>query len=215
MEKKILIVCGPTATGKTRLGIYLAKKFNGEIVSADSRQVYKYMNVGTGKEWDNQSAESGVFANDIAVRIHGYDLIEPTESFSVFEFLSFAEKKIKEIRKQGKLPILVGGTGLYIRAVVDGIETMNIPKNEELRGRLQSKNIDDLFENLATLDTSKAASLNNSDRKNPRRLIRAIEIAIWKIEHETKIKLQSKKPKKIDTLFFGLKMDTHTMSERI
>src|SRR3989344_7906229 len=140
----MLVICGPTATGKTKLGIFLAQKFNGEIISADSRQVYKYMNIGTGKEWDD------------TVKIWGYDLVDPKENYSVSEYLKYAKTAIEDIHKRNKLPILVGGTGLYIKAVVDGIETINIPSNKELRKSLNNKEVDELFEKLAILDSSKA-----------------------------------------------------------
>src|SRR3989344_1522932 len=151
----MLVICGPTATGKTKLGIFLAQKFNGEIISADSRQVYKFMDIGTGKEWDE------------GVKIWGYDLVDPKKNFSVFEYLKFVRKALDDIWKRGKLPILVGGTGLYIKAVVEGIDTLNIPKNEDLRKSLEEKNVSELYEKLATLDSSKAASLNISDKNNP------------------------------------------------
>lgn len=199
---KLLIICGPTTTGKTKLGFYLAKKYNGEIISVDSRQVYKFMDIGTGKEWGD-------------AQIWGYDLVDPKENYSVSEFLKFAEEKLKDIWSRGKLPILVGGTGLYIKAVVDGIETINIPSNNDLRKSLDEKKVDELFEKLATLDSSKAASLNLSDRKNPRRLIRAIEIAIWKIENEKKVTNTKITNKNINSLFIGLKCPMKIISDLI
>jgi len=195
MDKKLLIVCGPTATGKTKLGIFLAQKFNGEIISADSRQVYKFMDIGTGKEWGD-------------VPIHGYDLVDPSSNFSVFEYLMFARKTLDDIWKRGKLPILVGGTGLYIKAVVEGIDTLNIPKNNDLRKSLEEKNVSELYEKLATLDSGKAASMNISDKNNPRRLIRAIEIAIWKISNEQEVNKTKRNQVLLDTLYIGLNYPT-------
>jgi len=160
-NKKLLVICGPTATGKTKLAFDLAKKFNGVPISADSRQVYKYMNIGTGKEG----------------KMLGYDLVNPNEEFSVSYYLKFIENAIREIIEQKKLPILVGGTGLYIKAVVDGIETVNIPPYKSLREKLKNKNTNQLFEMLKKTNAKKANSMNESDRKNPRRLIRAIEIS--------------------------------------
>ncbi len=171
--KKLLVICGPTATGKTALAIKLAKKFDGEIVSADSRQVYKGMDIGMGKEWGD-------------VPIHGYDLVDPRREFSVSKYLKFARKILKDIWRRGKLPILVGGTGLYIKGVVDGIPTVEVPRNNELRKRLEEKSADELFESLSQLDAVRAGSMNSSDRKNPRRLVRAIEVAQWNLGHGVK-----------------------------
>lgn len=168
---KILVICGPTAIGKTTLGINLAKKYNGEIISADSRQVYKYMDIGTGKEWDDN------------VKIWGYDLVEPFENFSVFEYFNYGKLAISDIWTRNKLPIIVGGTGLYIKSLTDGIATVDIPRNDDLRNTLINKDADELFDKLAILDSTKAANLNSSDKKNSRRLIRAIEVAMWNIEN--------------------------------
>ena len=167
--QKLLVICGPTATGKTSLGINLARKFNGEIVSADSRQVYIGMDIGTGKEWGE------------GVKIWGYDLVEPKKEYSVSKYLKFAEKTIGEIESRKNLPIIVGGTGLYIKAVTGGIPTVNIPRNKNLRTSLEMKSASELFETLASLDATKAGNMNVSDKNNPRRLTRAIEVAQYLI----------------------------------
>src|SRR5258708_14649505 len=160
--QKLLVICGPTATGKTELALQLAKEFNGTLGSADSRQVYKYMDIGTGKGSE---------------KILGYDLVRPDEEFSVSSYSRFASQAIEEIQKEKKLPILVGGTGLYIKAVVDGIGTINIPRILKLRSQLEGKKPEELFEILKKLDPHRTNSMNNSDKNNPRRLIRAIEIS--------------------------------------
>lgn len=203
---KLIIVCGPTGTGKTRLGIRIARKFNGEIISADSRQVYKFMDIGTGKEWDSGKSP---------VKIWGYDLVDPTSEFSVSQFVDYAKSKIVEIQTNNKIPIIVGGTGFYIKALIDGIETINIPVNTELRNNLIDKSVSELFEKLATLDSAKAASLNNSDRHNPRRLIRAIEVAIWNMEHPKSGKIINNKDN-YQCLWIGLKnKDLRNVSDNI
>lgn len=199
---RILVICGPTATGKTKLGIYLAKKYNGEIISADSRQVYKFMDIGTGKEWGD-------------VPIYDYNLVDPKESYSVHDYLKSTKIILNDIWSRNKLPILVGGTGFYIKAVIDGIETINIPSNNKLRKFLDEEKVDELFKKLATLDSSKAASLNYSDKKNPRRLIRAIEIAIWKIENEKKVTNRKITNKNINVFFIGLKCPMKIISDLI
>lgn len=191
---KLLVICGPTATGKTSLAIKLAKKYSAdnyaEIVSADSRQVYKGLDIGTGKDIPKNANlnfqslkldEEGIgFFNIDGVKIWGYDLVSPKVEFSVSSYIDFAGKILGNIWKRKKLPILVGGTGLYIKAVVDGIETASIPKNAKLRKSLRGKEVKELFDVLAKLDSVKSGSLNMSDKKNPRRLIRAIEIAQYK-----------------------------------
>lgn len=205
--KKILVICGPTATGKTALGIKMAKKFNGEIISADSRQVYKYMDIGTGKEWNND------------VKIWGYDLVDPRKKYSVSEYFKEIKIVITDIWSRNKLPILVGGTGLYIKSLIDGIPTVDIPRNDNLRNSLEKMTTDELFEKLATLDGTKAASLNLSDRKNSRRLIRAIEVAVWNIENETQKQIvESRKSvldSNVDVLQIGITSDLNTISKNI
>ena len=210
--QKILVVLGPTATGKTSLALSLAKKFKGELVSADSKQVYKGLNIGTGKDIDPIYKKDGYYEFR-GVKIWGYDLIGPKGSFSVSRFVSFARKKIREIEKQGNLPILVGGTGLYIKAIVDGISTVKIPVNEASRRNLSEKTADELFEMLAQLDPIKAGSLNASDRKNPRRLTRAIEIATWKLEFGVGISAKPIATK--DVLFIGLKAPKEFLFKKI
>ncbi len=171
---KLLVVCGQTGTGKTSLAIFLAKKFNGEIVSADSRQVFKGLDIGTGKDLYE--------INKSKVRIWGYDLVDPKKNFSVGNYLRFTQKTISDILKRGKLPILVGGTGLFIKGVIDGIPTAFVPRNMRLRKNLEGKSKDELFEMLAHMDPIRAGSMNFSDRSNPRRLIRAIEVATRAME---------------------------------
>lgn len=183
---KLLVICGPTATGKTSLGMDLAKKFNGEVVSADSRQVYKHMDIGTGKEWGNE------------IKIWGYDLVEPQENYSVSEYFREIKLVIDDIWKRNKLPIIVGGTGFYIKSLIDGIATVDIPKNESLRESLEKMSVSELFDKLAVLDSAKAASMNSSDSKNSRRLVRAIEVAVWSIENSTQKHVVEKRKKVLD-----------------
>ncbi len=205
--KKLLVICGPTATGKTKLALRLAKKFRGELVSADSRQVYKYMNIGTGKDlpldakYKILDTKLGGFYEVGGVRIWGYDLVHPTEEFSVGQYLKIVTKILENIDKRKNLPILVGGTGLYIKGVVDGIPTASIPKNKILRDSLKEEGLTGLYNRLAQLDPVRAAQLNVSDKRNPARLIRAIEIAEYRVKMKDKSVL---KPRKYDVLFIGL-----------
>lgn len=205
--KQILVICGPTATGKTSTAFLMAKKFNGEIVSADSRQVYRHMNIGTGKEWDH------------SLVIWGYDLIDPQENFSVFDYFKLMKDAIIDIWSRNKLPIIVGGTGLYIKSLIDGIATVDIPKNINLRISLENMKTDELYDKLAILDGSRAAKLNSSDKRNPRRLIRAIEIAMWNTENGKSRLLVEKRneilDKNVSTLFIGLSASVDILSDRI
>lgn len=207
--RKLLIICGPTAIGKTRLAVYLSELFNGQIISADSRQVYKYMDIGTGKERPEE------------VNILGYDLVGPNEEFSVKKYADFAYKAIKDTYKQrlqghgpykeGKLPILVGGTGLYISAVVDNRTRIYIPRNLKLRRELAYKSADELFAILMKKNSAYASGLNESDRKNPRRLIRALEIV-----SSNKLGSLDKELVKFDSvLWIGLMADIKEIKKRI
>jgi tRNA dimethylallyltransferase len=188
--KKLLIICGPTATGKTALGLRLAKKLDGEILSADSRQVYKGMDIGTGKDVGNskfisqnlelkpktQKLDYGYYWVD-KIRIWGLDIVEPKYPFNVADYVRYATVVLRDIWKRGKLPIIVGGTGLYINSVLEPPETINVKPNFGLRKRIEKYSLNKLQQTLRRFDISKWNKMNDSDRINPRRLIRAIEVA--------------------------------------
>lgn len=162
---KLLIICGPTATGKTALAIKAAKAFGGELINADSRQVYKGLNALTGKD------------RSPSVPIHLYDVVSPDEEFSVAHFVRLAQTAIDDVHKRTKLPIVVGGTGFYLRALTTSIATLAVAPNSELRKILSSMPIEELQQRLQNVDQDRWDGMNDSDRKNPRRLIRAIEVA--------------------------------------
>lgn len=155
---KLLVICGPTATGKTTFASSLAKQLNGELISADSRQVYRGMDLVTGKDRPG-------------VPIWLYDVVDPDEAFSVSQWVILARDAITHIRKRNKLPIVVGGTGLYIQALLKPFDTIDIPPNPELRKKLQHESVHDLQTMLSR------GNMNESDWNNPRRLIRKIEIS--------------------------------------
>lgn len=218
--EKILVICGPTSVGKTSLAFWLARKFDGEILSADSRQVYKGLNIGTGKDLPNGAKLRVPWFKNFGyyevggVKIWGYDLTDPKSEFSVAQYLRFAGSIIDFMVKRKKLPIVVGGTGLYIKAITDGIPTAIVPRNERLRKNFSQKTADELFETLAQLDSIRAGGMNVSDRKNPRRLIRAIEIATWRLKHKGQ-KPESKEIKTRDILFIGLLTDQEILFRKI
>lgn len=162
---KILIVCGQTATGKTNIALHLTKVLPAEIISADSRQVYKSMDIGTGKDKPKH------------IKIWGYDLVAPSENFSVAHFYQYAWKLIKKFWQQNKLPIIVGGTGQYLNCLINPPASIYIKPNYELRQKLNGLTIKELQEKLKKIDTHKWQRMNHSDQHNPRRLIRALEIA--------------------------------------
>lgn len=163
---KLIVILGPTASGKTDLSIKLAKKFNGEVVSADSRQVYRGMDIGTGKITKKETQ---------GIPHHLLDVVNPKTRFTVAQYQKLALGAIKNIRKKNKLPFLVGGTGFYIRAIVDGIVIPEVKPDWELRRRLEKLTTEQLFKKLKELDPKRAKSI---DKHNPRRLIRALEIIL-------------------------------------
>src|SRR3989344_3823881 len=133
---KIIVIVGPTASGKSALAIKLAKKFNGEIVSADSRQVYRGMDIGTGKVTETEQKQ---------VKHWLIDVVNPKINFSVAKFKKLADKKIKDILKRGKLPIIVGGTAFWIKAVIDNVKFPKVKPDRKLRKKLAKKPAKVLF----------------------------------------------------------------------
>lgn len=163
---KILLICGPTATGKTLLALQLAEQFNGELISADSRQVYKGMDVGTGKD-----APQGK-------KIWGYDVVEPDKEFSVAKFSEISWVMIKKLWERRKLPIVVGGTGLYLKSLTAPPESLGIVPDKQLRQKLDQLSTKQLQRKLKQVAPQRFRQMNWSDRNNRRRLLRAIEVAI-------------------------------------
>jgi len=163
---KIIVILGQTASGKTALSIKLAKKYNGEIVSADSRQVYKGLDVGSGKITRKEMQGVPHYLLDVA---------NPKRKFTVAQYQKLALKAIKNIQKKNKLPILVGGTGFYIQSIVDGIIIPEVKPNWDLRKKLEKKSNEQLYQMLLKKDPRRAKSI---DKNNPHRLIRALEIVL-------------------------------------
>lgn len=189
-KKKIIVILGPTASGKTGMGVKMAYKFNGEIVSADSRQVYKGMDIGTGKDLKEYIINKKDFADStgsfgrkrpqddkVSIPYHLIDVVSPKTRFSLAKYQKLAYKAIDDILARGKLPIIVGGTGLYLQAVVDNYNLSNAKLDRKLREKLEKYNVEQLFNKLQKLNSAFADKLHESDKKNKRRLIRYIEIA--------------------------------------
>ena len=162
----LYILFGQTASGKTKKAFELVKQQNGEIVNFDSRQMYKKLDIVTGKD----------SPDDSSIRIWLYDIVDPKDTFSSAEYCTIAEKTIKDILARGKTPILVGGTGYYLRHLVYGVPELNTPVDWTLRKELEKKSVQELQTILAKKNEVMLCVMNNSDRNNPRRLIRRIEI---------------------------------------
>jgi len=220
--KKVLIICGPTATGKTSLGIKLAKKFSGEIISADSRQVYKNMDIGTGKDipQNSKSHHSKIIFNNEPliyylidnIKLWGYDLVNPSKDFSVAHFHQLALKLINNLLKTQKIPIIVGGTGLYLNSLIKPIDSINIRPNFPLRRQLNSLTLKQLQIKLKKINLQRFSSMNQADQQNPRRLIRAIEISKFEQTHNT-TPIQSLP--KLDILWIGITAPQSVIDSRI
>jgi len=176
MKSKLIVILGPTASGKTDLSIKLAKKFNGQVVSADSRQIYKEMDIGTAKPKIIAKGKR-IMAGGIAHWL--LNIKNPNQLYTVAEYKKAALKAIRSIQKDGKLAILAGGTGLYIKAIVDNLNIPKVKANPLLRQKIekeiQEKGLSYVFEKLIKLDPEAAYIV---DPKNPRRVLRALEVVL-------------------------------------
>ncbi len=201
----LICIVGPTATGKTRLAIFLARRFGGEIINADSRQVYRGMDIGTAKPTPAERSQA---------RHHLLDLLDPSESFGVALFLELASKALANIRERSTLPIVAGGAGQYVWALAEGATVPAVPPNMELRAAMEEEarvgGSAALFRRLAAVDPARAAAL---DPQNVRRVIRALEI-----HHETGRKpseLRSHEVPAFSPLVLGLTMERKELYRRI
>jgi tRNA dimethylallyltransferase len=168
MKQRILVIVGPTASGKSALAVELAQKFNGEIISADSRQVYRGLDIGTGKITKREMK---------GIPHHVLDVASPKKAFSANDFVVYSKDAIEQIKYRQKLPIICGGTGFYIDALLGRISLPDVPPNKKLRATLQTKTAAQLFALLKKKDLARAKALSTpSERNNKVRLIRALEI---------------------------------------
>ncbi len=171
LRPKLIVITGVTASGKTGLGVRLAHELSGEIISADSRQVYRGMDIGTGKDLPDYNYKG----HDIPY--HLIDVASPRQPFHLARYLKLAKKSIERVLDKGKLPIIVGGSGLYVQALVDNYELVNVKSKRLERDKQESLGADKLYKKLKKLNPDFAERLNNSDRNNARRLARYLEIA--------------------------------------
>ncbi|MBE7075687.1 MAG: tRNA (adenosine(37)-N6)-dimethylallyltransferase MiaA [Clostridiales bacterium] len=170
MKKKVVFILGPTAVGKTYFSVMLAKKYNGEIISADSVQIYKGLNIGSAKVTEEEMS---------GIKHYAIDILEPEQEFSVYDFVEYTKQKIDEILQKGKLPIIVGGTALYVKALTLGYNFGGVEKDDNLRKQLEDlakeKGNEHLYEMLKEKNPDLA---EKTDKHNTVRLVRALEIAL-------------------------------------
>ena len=213
LKSKILVLVGPTSSGKSELAVKLAKRFNGEIISADSRQIYKGLNLGTGKipgKWISVKTHGRAFYRYKGVFHHCIDYVNPKKQFSAALFKKDAQKAISAVLKRGKLPILCGGTAHWIDAVVYNQKLPDVKPNKKLRAALEKKSAEELYKQLAKLDPARAST---TDRFNKRRLIRALEII-----EATKKPISPLKPQPstlYPTLWLGIKTNQKDLYKKI
>lgn len=204
----ILVILGSTSSGKSDIAIKLAKKFNGEIISADSRQIFRGMNIGTGRVRITRNMKHEIFSEGI--RHHMLDIISPRIIYSVSLFKKKAEKIIKDILRRGKLPIICGGTGFWIQAIVDNVNFPEVKPDWALRKKLEKHSAKKLFATLKKLDSARA---KNIDVKNKVRLIRAIEIC--KVIGKVPILKHKQETKNYDFLQIGIKLPKDKLHKNI
>lgn len=197
----VVAIVGPTGTGKTALSIQLAQRLNGEIVACDSRTIYQYMNIGTAKP---------TLAQQASIKHHLIDVLEPARFFSIAEYKVLAANVIDDIINRGKVPIVCGGSGLYARALLEGIEIPSVPAQPELRNMLNAlaseKGNAHLYEKLKELDPKTAERLNLNDRL---RIVRALEVSLITGRPFSSLSKKLKPP--FPTLWIGLSVGQRTL----
>ena len=208
-KPKVIVICGATASGKTALSVELAKQINGEIISADSMQIYKDMNIGTAKVSKEEMQ---------GIKHYLVDCVLPNQRYTVSDFKKAAEEAIEEILSKGKVPIVVGGTGLYVNSLIYGIEYQDMKFDEEYRNNLMKKaenpdGLEQLWDEANLIDPEAMKIISKNDKK---RIIRVLEIykATGKTKTEQEI-LSRAKEIKYDYKVFGITMDREKLYERI
>ena len=206
----MITILGPTASGKTPVAARLAMEIGGEVISADSRQVYRRMDIGTGKDLEDYmvSQRDGSFV----IPYHLIDIREPGTKYNLFEYQQDFFDAYQDIRSRGKVPILCGGTGLYIEAVLKGYHLSPVPQNQELRDRLEGKTLVELTQMLTELKQKTGSNMHNTtDVDSCQRAIRAIEIETYNIEHPT----PRRELPPVDSIIIGIDIDRELRREKI
>ncbi len=206
--KRMITILGPTASGKTAIATHLAERIGGEIISADSRQVYRRMDIGTGKDLsDYVNPETGRH-----IPYHLIDIAEPGTRYNLFRYQEDFMKAYNDIQQRGATPILCGGTGLYIESVLKGYNLSPVPQNPELRESLKDKSLEELTAMLTELKKMTGSAMHNkTDVDSCQRAIRAIEIEQYNMEHPTPLR----EAPAIDSLIIGVDVDREVRRERI
>jgi len=206
LSKKMITILGPTASGKTTVAAHLAAEIGGEVISADSRQVYRRMDIGTGKDL------ADYIVNGYSVPYHLIDICEPGTKYNLFEYQQDFFDIYQDIRSRGAEPVLCGGTGLYIEAVLKGFHLSPVPQNKELRDSLEGRSLDELTQILRDLKSKSGSNMHNTtDVDSCQRAIRAIEIETYNLEHPT----PRRELPPIDSIIIGLHIDRELRRENI
>ena len=205
-NQKMITILGPTASGKTSVAAALALRTGGEIISADSRQVYRRMDIGTGKDLADYTI------GDVHIPYHLIDIAEPGTKYNLFQYQRDFHTAYNDIRSRGKLPILCGGTGLYIEAVLGGYSLSPVPQNQKLRESLEGKSLDQLTQMLVQLKQKNGSNMHNrTDVDTAQRAIRAIEIETYNLEHPT----PERQMPPVDSLVIGINIDRELRRQKI
>ena len=208
--QRMITILGPTASGKTPLAAALAAEIGGEIISADSRQVYRRMDIGTGK--DLADYQLSTLNSQLSIPYHLIDIREPGTKYNLFEYQQDFFEVYEDIRSRGAVPILCGGTGLYIEAVLKGYHLSPVPQNQELRDSLDGKSLAELTQMLTELKARTGSNMHNTtDVDSCQRAIRAIEIETYNLEHPT----PRRELPPVDSLIIGVNIDRELRREKI
>lgn len=204
--RQMITILGPTACGKTAIATALAARVNGEVISADSRQVYKGMDIGTGKDLEDYIVDGKQIPH------HLIDICEPGEKYNIYQYQQDFASAYQDILRRGKQPILCGGSGLYLESVLKGYQLSSVPQNPELRKELSGKTLDELTQMLVVLKKKTGSNMHNTtDVDSCQRAVRAIEIETYNLDHPSPLRVMPP----VKSLIIGISVDRDTRRRRI